>query len=182
MNQSPEKAVYLVFVGPIDQQNAQRIGQSLNAALSDGNSQIHLMIQSAGGGVGEGVFLYEILRSLPVAVTTYNCGQVCSAAVLAFLGGQSRVCSTSGLFMIHPTHFSPQFAFSGTLMRLADTALLEDARIEEIYGRHITLSSEQKAVHAVSDLWLGADEAMKIGLATEVGGFSIPPGYRPYFI
>jgi ATP-dependent protease ClpP protease subunit len=84
--------------------------------------------------------------------------------------------------MIHPTHYSPQFAYSGALSRLADAAGLEDARIEQIYSQHITLTPEQKAVHQVGDLWLGAEAAVKSGIATEIGDFSPPPGTRPYFI
>src|SRR5690348_5251045 len=136
-NKLPEKPVYLVFVGPIDQAGVQRLALALNAALSDQNTDFHIMLQSAGGTVGDGVALYEILRCLPVTVTAYNCGQVCSAAVLAYLGAVKRVATTTSLFMIHLTHFSPQFASSGALGRLADTAALEDARIEQIYARHL---------------------------------------------
>lgn len=178
----PEKAVYLVFVGSIDQANVQKLGQMINAALNDNNTAFHIMLQSAGGTVGDGIALYEIFRSLPVALTTYNCGQVCSAAVIAYLGAEKRIATTSALFMIHPTHFSPQFASSGALGRLADTAALEDARIEQIFSRHIKLTAEQKTVHSMSDLWFGADAAVKAGVATEIGDFVIAPGSRPYFV
>jgi ATP-dependent Clp protease protease subunit len=181
-SQIADKPVFLVFVGAIDQAGVHRLAQAMNAALTDQHTAFHIMLQSAGGTVGDGVALYEIFRALPVAVTTYNCGQVCSAAVIAYLGGEERLTSTTALFMIHPTHFSPQFAFSGMLGQLAQTAALEDARIEQIYSRHLKLTEEQRAIHAASDLWLGAEDALKVGLATGIGGFQIPVGTRPYFV
>jgi ATP-dependent protease ClpP protease subunit len=181
-NQSIEKPVHLIFVGPIDQAGVQRLGQGLNAALNDQATSIHLMLQSAGGTVGDGVCLYEIFSCLPVALTAYNCGAVCSAATIAYLGAPKRVTSGSGLFMIHPTNYSPQFASSGTLGRLADAAILEDNRIEAIYNKHLALTEDQKAAHKTGDLWLSAEIAKEVGLATDIGDYRLPPGTRPYFI
>ena len=179
---STENPVHFVFVGAMDQDGAHRIGQAINAALSDNKTHIHLMVQSLGGQSGDGVFIYNILRTIPVHVTTYNCGHAMSAGATAFLGGAVRVASPSALFMVHKTHYSPQFATSATLNRLADAALSDDQRLEMILGQHIKFTPEQQAGHATGDLWLNADSALECGLATAIGEFTIPPGTRPYFI
>lgn len=179
---APVKTVHLIFAGVIDQAGAQRICQGLNAAMSDGVGHVHLMLQSAGGNVGDGVFLYNIFRSAPIGLTLYNGGQVCSSATIAFLGARSRIASPACLFMMHPTHFSPQFASGEMLGRLNATAAMEDARINAIFSEHLTLTDEQRATLKSADLWLHADDAVAAGLATSIGDFDIPKGERSYFL
>ena len=49
-------------------------------------AHVHLLFQSNGGTVGDGLCLYNFFRSLPISLTFYNTGSVASVAAIAYLG------------------------------------------------------------------------------------------------
>jgi len=182
MTDGPDNPVYAIFVGMIDQDGLNRLTQGIGVALNQINaSAIHLMLQSGGGGVGEGICLYNIFKSVPVPLTLYNSGQLCSIAAVAYLGAPLRCASARASFMYHPVHFSPQAAPSESLQRFAEVAAMDDARIDSILKEHLSLSKRQWETHSRADLWLSAEEAVKVGVATEIAEFAPPPGRRIFF-
>ena len=40
--------------------------------------------------MGDGIFIYNLLKTTPLEITVYNSGQVASAGVLAFLGAKQE--------------------------------------------------------------------------------------------
>ena len=77
--------VYAVFVDDINQANTSRIVNGITGAMAAGNKHAHVMFQSWGGFVGDGVMLYNFFRSLTALdISLYNAGQVASAAVIAY--------------------------------------------------------------------------------------------------
>jgi ATP-dependent Clp protease, protease subunit len=183
MSDVEENDVYAVFVGTIDQDGLNRLAQGIGVALNSINATaIHLMMQSLGGGVGEGSCLYNLFRRVPVPLTVYNSGQLCSIAAIAYLGAPSRIASPRSSFMIHPVHFSPQGAPSESLKRFAETAAIDDSRVNSILKEHLTLTEEQWAIHSRTDLWLTAEDALAAGMVTEIGEFAPPPGRRLWIV
>jgi len=74
--------VYATFAGPIDQQTLPRIFQNFAGATQRGVRELHLLFQSTGGVVGDGISLYNYIRTLPLDLHIYNTGAVHSIAVL----------------------------------------------------------------------------------------------------
>jgi ATP-dependent Clp protease protease subunit len=101
MDSKPISEAWLTFAGFIDNQACNRlfghIGQIIQAKLS----RIHLLIQSGGGIVGDGIAMYNVLSRLPIEVVTYNAGAAESIAVLPYLAGKTRRVSKNATFMIH---------------------------------------------------------------------------------
>jgi ATP-dependent protease ClpP protease subunit len=79
------KHIYGIFAGPIDQQAIQRISNAVTIAVNNGVENMHLLFQSTGGMVGDGVFLYNLFRSVPIDITLYNVGSIASIGVIAYL-------------------------------------------------------------------------------------------------
>src|SRR5689334_8558543 len=119
--------VYATLAGQIDQAMVQRVFQGIAVAVNNGVREIHLLFQSLGGGVGEGISLYNYLRTLPIELHIYNAGTLASIAVIAFLGGKHRYASTHATFQIHRTWFnsalltSPVAANATRLRSVADS-------------------------------------------------------------
>jgi ATP-dependent Clp protease, protease subunit len=178
----PMKNVYGFFAGMIDQQAVQRIANGITIATNNGVEQVHMMFQSAGGVVGDGICVYNIFRAAPIDIILYNVGTIASIGVLAYLGADERKASKNAAFMIHRTTFSPAAATSDRLQAAANAALLDDQRIEEILHSGVTLSPEKWDVHKVADLWLSADEAVKAGLATAIADFAPPIGTQLFYL
>ena len=79
------KELYGMFAGPIDQAAAQRISNAMTLAINNGVEGIHLLFQSGGGNVGDGIYIFNLFRSLPISLTLYNAGSIASVAVIAYL-------------------------------------------------------------------------------------------------
>lgn len=175
------KELYGMFAGPIDQAAAQRISNAMMLAINNDVEGIHLLFQSGGGNVGDGIYIFNLFRSLPISLTLYNAGSIASIAVIAYLGAAKRITSSNATFMVHRTHFSPVGATSER-QSAANTAILDEKRIESVLQSKLKLPEDKLKLHSVADLWLSADEAVAAGLATSVGNFTPPKGQRMFYI
>lgn len=146
----------------------------LTAAMSAQVTHIHIMLQSIGGFVGDGIFLYNLLRSVPMEVTVYNVGQISSAGVLVYLGAANRVASKRSTFMLHRTSNSPQFANASKLQNVAKSLLLDDERTDAIIKEHVTFPSEILEELKYHDVYISGEEAVRFGMATTIGEFPTP--------
>jgi ATP-dependent Clp protease protease subunit len=175
--QNPVTEVYAVFIGDINQGNVGKITEGLIGAYTGGTRRVHLLFQSFGGFVGDGVFLYNFLRAHPMEVIIYNSGSVNSIAAVAYLGAKERKVSPYGAFMIHRSHVSPQAAIGGDkLQAITNSLAIDDERTEAILRAHITMPDDQWTVHRYADLYIGAKQAVSFGFADEVAEFSPPLG------
>ena len=181
----PKVEVYATFSDNINQASVQRIFQNFGLASNPTNNveRVHLLFQSTGGYVGDGICLYNFFRSLPVACTIYNVGSVQSIAVAAFLGVKDRKASTHAVFTLHRSTLAPQPTTAGGLEAFAKSLTLEDARTERIFREHIKMSDEQWEIwKGGHDIMLSAEQAIAVGLAREIGEFSPPLGVQVYSI
>lgn len=138
----PPEHVYGGFCGDINAANTQKLVNTLTVASNMGVKNVHLLFQSWGGFIGDGVFLYNLFRAFPVPITLYNAGQVASAGVLAFIGAKCRRTTKNGIFMIHKGQ-SPQIP--GTVQKLQmmqQNLILDDARIDAIFRTDLSLPDE----------------------------------------
>jgi ATP-dependent Clp protease, protease subunit len=177
-NLPPE--VYGTYVGSIDQDGSQRLVNNITGGIQKGVKHFHILFQSNGGGVAEGVFLYNLFRSLPIEVSLYNGGQVCSAALIAYLGATHRKSNPRASFMVHRSTLSPQPATSKNLRHVAQSLALDDARTEAILRDHVKFPDELWTEMQYHDLHLSAEEAVKFSIADEIGEFSPPLGTLIY--
>lgn len=175
--------VYAAFAGAIDQTSLQRFFQAFATVMAQPSTgAFHLLFNSNGGTVSEGVALYNYFRALTIDFTIYNAGAVQSAGVVAYLGAKKRKVSAHAAFMVHRTHVSPQYATADRLHAFTNSLRIDDERTEAILRQYLTLSEEQWQAHHAHELWLTAPDAVKAGLANEVGEFSPPPGRQIFGI
>jgi ATP-dependent Clp protease protease subunit len=179
--QAPKRAHGYV-IGMIDQQATQRIANALMVAKNNGIDEIHMMFQSAGGIVGDGICIYNMFRSAPLGIILYNAGTVASIGVLAYLGADERKVSKNGAFMIHRSSYSGTAVTLNRIQAVANSLLLDDQRTEDILRTHITLPEDKWDVHKVADLWLSADEATTAGLADDISDFTPPAGEQLFYL
>jgi ATP-dependent protease ClpP protease subunit len=172
--------VYAIYCGGIDQASSQKAVNGLTIAMGAKVKHVHLLFQSAGGYVGDGVFLYNLFRSIPIELTLYNVGQVSSAGVVAYLGAKNRKTAKSATFMLHRSANSPQFATATKLTQIAKSLVLDDQRVDSIVRQHTKLPDELWASLEHHDIYVSGEEAVKFGLATEIGEFAPPAGTQVF--
>lgn len=178
----PIKEVFGVFCDQITQESVRRIALSIAFATQNGFERIHLLFQSTGGFVSEGIVLYNLFKTLPIELVIYNAGGVNSIASIAFLGAKKRVTSARAVFMIHKTTVSPQFASSHVLKSAADGAVIDDKRTESILRDHLKLTDEDWNALNHNNLYFTGEEAIKLGFADEIGEFAPPKGQMLYSV
>jgi ATP-dependent Clp protease, protease subunit len=175
--------VYATFSGQINQDGLTRIFHSIGGASQRGTTEIHLLFESGGGIVGDGIALYNYFRALPLDLHIYNSGTVGSIAVLSFLGAGKRYVSQHATFVIHktvyPTH-TPTNAVGH--QALAANLLVEDARSEAILRAHTNIPAARWFTHATADVIFQAPEAVQFGIANAIREFQIPAGNQVFNI
>ncbi len=168
---------FAVFAGAIDNNTVARFATAIANGMTGGVTDAHILFQSGGGIVGDGVCLYNFFRGAPMNLTLYNSGTICSAAAIAFLGAERRMFSAHATFMVHRSQTPSQSASSVELKHLAHSADLDDARMEAIIRESSSLTQEQLTIFQAHNLWLSADEALQAGIATGLGEFAPPMGH-----
>ena len=172
--------VYATCTGMIDQGMVQRIFAGVATASVNKVTHLHVLFQSTGGTVADGVCLYNFFSTLPIDLTLYNGGSIASAAAIAYLGAKKRKASTHATFMLHrASSIINQPATAGRLKATTQSLVLDDQRTEAILRQHLNLSADQwKEID--QELWLSAAQAVQVGLAHEVAEFAPPLGTTLY--
>jgi len=174
---------YMGFTGAIESGSVTRICGALNAAVNQGATEIHLAMNSGGGVISDGIYLYNHLRALPVKISAYNTGTVASIAVAAFVAAEERYCSKHSIFMIHPTAF-PQLADASAekLRTFYGSALADDERTDAILRDRTRLTDELLDGRRFADIWIQPDVAVEQAIAHEIREFSVPHGFQVFQI
>jgi ATP-dependent Clp protease protease subunit len=172
---APEE-IWAIYCGDINAANTAKLINGLTIVAGAGTKRVHLLFQSWGGFVGDGVFLYNSLRKLSIETVLYNAGQVASAATLAFLGAHSRKTTANAVFMIHKSSNSPDRSGADRLKAIGANLTIDDARIEEILRAHLRLPSELWTQFGYHDVYLTGTDAVTYGMADEIGEFAPPAG------
>ena len=168
--------IWAVYCGDINAANTAKLMSGLTALSAQGTKRLHILFQSWGGFVGDGVFLYNALDKFPVEVILYNAGQVASAATLMYLGARGRKTTANAVFMIHKGSTSPNGAGAERLKAAAGNLATDDSRIETILRAHLNLPEDLWTQFGYHDVFLSGEDAVKYGMAEEIGEFSPPPG------
>lgn len=165
------------MAGRIDDDMVQRLFTKMAGAVSSGVQELHLMIQSTGGIINDGISVYNYLRCLPLTITTYNTGTVQSIAVSIFLAAKKRKASLSATFMIHKaTFYAASPTTSVQLSAVTQSLMVDDDRIERILKQCIEMPDEKWEAHRYVDLFITSEEALAFGIIDEIADFRPPPG------
>ena len=172
------RIAYLGYCGVIDSAGVTRIAQTLNAAVNAQYTEVYLCFTSAGGYIGDGIYLYNHIKALPIPLTIHNTGTVASIATTIFVGAQRRLCSPNGMFMMHPVTVGAkaQSLAIKPLVESLQAAIADEARTESILRAHTSLPDAILGQRRETDVYIAAQDALRYGLVHEVVEFALPPG------
>jgi len=97
---------WFTLSGDVNSDMVRRVFDAVADMTEDRITTAHILIQSNGGYVSDGICLYNYLSKLPIKIVTYNAGAVASIAVILFLAGAERYASDTARFMVHKSHAS----------------------------------------------------------------------------
>lgn len=145
----------------------------LQAAVTSRVGQLTLILNTPGGDVSSGLASYELLRSAPLDLTTYNIGSVGSIGVFVFLAGTRRVAHPRSSFLLHGID-------SG------DKVSAQDEELRDVsYRKELAIIRDRTKIQDGDFAEMmrgyriyGAVEACAAALATEVTELRFPFGDR----
>jgi ATP-dependent Clp protease protease subunit len=168
---------FFTLSGDVNSDMVHRVFEAVSSMTARGIETAHVLVQSNGGYVSDGLCLYNFMSNSPVKFVMYNAGAVASIAVILFLGGAKRYASETARFMVHKSHATASpGARPDALKIIVDGLRADDARTEQILRKHVEFTPEHWAVHEYSDLHLTAREAKVVGLVDDVADFAPPRG------
>ena len=162
------KSRTVLIFGDVDMKMAERVtAQLLAYAESDGD--IRVIVNSPGGHVESGDTIHDMIRFVGNRVKMIGTGWVASAGAHIFLGAkkQNRFCLPFTRFLLHQP--------LGGVRGQASDITIEAEEILKMRARlikEISVETGQPYEKVVADternFWMGAEEAVKYGLAAKV--------------
>jgi ATP-dependent Clp protease, protease subunit len=179
-NEPSPPDVFLTFCSTIDQASAGRIMAALAIATQKNVKNVHLLFQSCGGTVGDGIALHNYFKAYSLDLSIYNVGSVQSIAAIAYLGAKKRIAHKHATFMVHRTVGPAIGVGAKRLESFRHSVNIDDARTEAILREHSEVTLEQWTNLRDNEFWLTAEDAVKSGVATAIGEFAPPIGAQIY--
>jgi ATP-dependent Clp protease protease subunit len=172
-----EKTGWFTLSGDVNSDMVHRVFDAVAAMTEDGIETAHVLVQSNGGYVSDGLCLYNFMASSPIKFVMYNGGAVASIAVILYLCGTERYCSETARFMVHKSHATASPGSRPDALNIIVEGLrADDARTESILRKKVELTPEQWSIHQYSDLHLNARDAKTAGLVNDIRDFAPPKG------
>lgn len=172
--------VYISFSAEINVKTVEGLLGVIFQQINQGADEIYLMISTPGGHVAAGMNAYNVLKNLPVPLTTHNVGNVDSIGNAVFLAGRKRLSSPHATFMFHGVALEA----GGQTVRFDEKALKEflgsiDADHTRIAG--VICDETSMPIQKVKRLFLQARTkdakfALANGFVQAVGDVTIPKG------
>jgi ATP-dependent Clp protease protease subunit len=172
-----QKEAWFTLSGDVNSDMVHRVFEAVSMMTEDGIATAHVLVQSNGGYVSDGLCLYNFISKSPIEFVMYNGGAVASIAVIMYLAGTRRYASETARFMVHKSHATASPGSRPDALNIIVEGLrADDARTESILRKHVELTPEQWAIHQYSDLHLNSRDAKIAGMINEVADFAPPKG------
>ena len=162
------KSRTVLIFGEVDMKMAERVtAQLLAYAESDGD--IRVIVNSPGGHVESGDTIHDMIRFVGKRVKMIGTGWVASAGAHIFLGAkkENRFCLPFTRFLLHQPLGGVRGQVSDITIEAEEIIKMRARLIKEI-----AVETGQPYEKVVADternFWIGAEDAVKYGLASKV--------------
>ncbi|MEI9886799.1 MAG: ATP-dependent Clp protease proteolytic subunit [Rhizomicrobium sp.] len=162
------KSRTVLIFGEVDMKMAERVTAQL-LAYAESEGDIRVIVNSPGGHVESGDTIHDMIRFVAPRVKMIGTGWVASAGAHIFLGArkENRFCLPFTRFLLH----QPLGGVRGQASDITIEAE-EIIKMRERLIREIALETGQSYERVVKDternFWMGAEDAVKYGLAAKV--------------
>lgn len=172
MEASKDEAHIYTFLGPVDLESTQVCIDSIGQwHREDPDRPIEIVFNSPGGGVMDGLALFDYIheiREKGTRIDTVVLGSAASMAGVLLQAGEKRILGKHAYMMIHEVSAGA----IGSMSKLEDAT----AFLKQLQGRLLTIlasrsnltEDEIKEKWERKDWWLSAEEALELGFADEI--------------
>lgn len=162
---------YIGFHSPINTSTTNQLLAASQQIISANQvDHIYYLFSTQGGGVQDGIRLYNSIKNLPVETTMHNMGNIDSIGNAVFLAGQNRFACPNSTFMFHGVGFdikSARFERKDLEERL-DGILADEQKIGGIITNETSLTGDDLDEFFRQATTKNADFALKHGFISEI--------------
>jgi len=175
--QSHPGGCYFGFNAAIDRKAAEQTVFLINDAKRNGFAEINICMSSVGGILDQTYYLFNLIEAIDIRLTTWNIGNIQSAATMVFLCGDTRYATPGSTFFFHQTGYdSPNTRITEPYL----TAKLKAVQYDDNRSAGIVAAKTGRAIEDVrgwqnTELVMGTEAALAHGLIHEVRDLVIPP-------
>ena len=175
----PPQMAYISFSAEVSPNTTETLIAAASNLANQGVKQIYLMLSTPGGSVMHGMNLYNVLRALPVELTTHNVGNVDSIGNAIFLAGSKRYACPHSTFMFHgvgcPTQ--PNQVLEAKFLReRLDGITADQKRIGSVIAERTTIGEQDVANLFLEAQTKDAAFALSNGIVNDVREVNITAG------
>ena len=157
--------------GEINRDTANDIVAQLLYLQEDSKEPIYFYINSGGGEINAGLFIYDVIQSLTVPVYMYCTGMVASMAALLLAGGQKgrRFILPHSKTMIHEPLLAGGVRGTATSIRNISDSILETRKIvNNILAKHTGKSRKEIDKATSFDNYMNAEKSVEFGICDKI--------------
>ena len=169
--------LYIIFTAEITPVTAEALIAAVCEAVHKKIQKVYLAISTPGGDVQAGVTLYQVLRALPIELTTHNIDSVASAGNVVFLAGENRYAIPEATFMYHGVSVEAEGPSGEQDLRDQLGLVINDQnRLGGIIAKRSSL--QDLAIHSLflKQSTFDAAWARDNGVINDVAEFQVPHG------
>ncbi len=172
------KPLCISFNAQITAQTASALMAAMANAMNNGCDDVHLLFSTPGGSVADGIATYNMLRSLPARLVTYNIGGVNSIGNVVYQAGAHRVCAPTSSFMFHgvATGTDGRSMELKQLKERVEHIKNDQSMISDIICRHTGIGLDDVNKLFLEMAFVSSQEALQRGIADEVREIKLPKG------
>jgi ATP-dependent Clp protease, protease subunit len=128
---------------------------------------IEIHMNSYGGDPYAMLALYDVIHNASCQIKFYGKGAIMSAATWIMAGCDERYLHSNTTVMVHNGWMSAEGALTNVIIATDEEKRLQD-KLEEIYAANSRMPKEFWAKVCQRDLYLSAEETIKLGLADRI--------------
>ena len=188
------KKKFLIINGEINQERSDEIDEGIFALSLKSSDPIQIIFRTNGGFPSWGLRMYDAIKSAPVEIIGYGVNRCSSAGLYPFVACTKRIGMPHSRYLFHSmkTTFSilHNHPFDVSIEDQVRDKLLQGELLYE-RGRKAMLSelkiSPEKLLELQRngdkyDRYLFPEEALEIGLLTEIGGYKSKENFWKHLI
>lgn len=164
----------IFFTTEVDgRSSADLLKQLIYLERAEEGKEITLYISSPGGEVTSGLAVYDYMQIMKSPVTTVCVGTAASMGAILFLAGTKRKMLPHTKIMIHDPSYGNENMVGVKPLEIKERldGLMESRKIlADIIAERSGMNLKQVYAKTRRDSFLNAEEAVKLGIATEILG------------
>jgi ATP-dependent Clp protease protease subunit len=179
LTQQIRPPAFVSFAAEIVPQTTEALIRAMADFANQGFKEVNLLLSTPGGSVMHGITIYNVLRGMPITLTTHNVGNVDSIGAVVFLAGEKRYTCPQATFMLHGVAFQgqgPLQMFEKNLKERLAAVQADQERIKAIYRDRAGIDPEVSEQFFLGESSVNATDAIARGIAHEVRAVQIPTG------